>query len=107
MMGGMAENHADNPYLALSNPTDDRNEEDPRPRKPVVWTALATIAAVMGLCAAYSAGMLLIVIVMACFSDTSRWEMPPYAICVSLLIGGAPFLAIFLVCLAAMRRIRR
>lgn len=70
------------------------------------WYTLAVVATLNGLVVAWCLLLLLAIIVMAPFSDTSRWEMPPYAICASLLIGSLPWLAICVGCIAGMRRIR-
>lgn len=76
-------------------------------RRPVAWYILATVAAVTGLFTVCCLFTLLLVIVLAIFSDTSAWEMRPYAICIIGFIGTVPWLAIWLVCIAAMRRIGR
>jgi hypothetical protein len=73
----------------------------------VAWYILAVVAYVTGFCAAWCVLALLLVIILAIFSDTSAWEMPPYAICILGFIGTAPWLAICLVCMAMMRRISR
>ena len=96
---------AENPYRAPQTKTDE-SQEPPRSRS-ALWYVLATIAAVTGLFAASGLLILLPLMILALVSDTSQWEMPPYAICFSLLLGSAPWVAVCLGCVAWMRRISR
>jgi hypothetical protein len=98
---------ADNPYRAPKNHASASETEGRKRPRPATWYVLATVAALAGFCAAWGLVALLVMLIIVPFTDTSGWEMPPYAICLSVTVGSAPFVAVCLVCLAVMRRITR